>query len=177
VDDRGAPLVDASVFVYLPDFSGGTTTVRRSGEGWTKTTSYPAPSAHSSSSKAGRFRLEHVPSGGGRVVVLASGYKDLERPLGADETALGDLVLVAEATRTLTGQVSSGRQPVAKAKVQVALAHQTLEATTDDAGRFSLEDVPARPLVLTVEKAGSKPASVELAADQTELAVELGGER
>lgn len=105
----------------------------------------------------GRFRFEDVVAGPAVVKVLADGYLPAseERGTNADEETVIPFKLRGSAT--LIGKVVADEtdQPIAQAEVTIVGEDQKM--MTDDEGRFSQMDWPARPIRLKVFAKGFLP--------------------
>lgn len=90
--------------------------------------------------------------------------------------AIGMLLLsvpAAAQTRTLTGTVTdaSTGQPLEGARISVR--GTTLAATTGAAGQFTLGNVPASGVTISIRRIGSNPEEIVLPPGQTEIRVSL----
>jgi hypothetical protein len=105
----------------------------------------------------GRFRFEDVVAGPAVVKVMADGYQPAseERGTNSDEETVIPFKLRGSAS--LIGQVIADEtdQPIAKAEVTIVGEDQKL--MTDDQGKFSQMDWPARPIRLKVTANGFLP--------------------
>jgi TonB-linked SusC/RagA family outer membrane protein len=83
------------------------------------------------------------------------------------------VVATAQAQRTVTGRVTDAgnRSPVPG--VAVLVSGTTLGATTTDSGTFRITGVPATAVTLTARRIGYQPATLPVAADQSEVTMVL----
>ncbi|HEU4746940.1 MAG TPA: SusC/RagA family TonB-linked outer membrane protein [Gemmatimonadaceae bacterium] len=86
---------------------------------------------------------------------------------------LGSVFPAAAQTRTVTGTVTDAQtgQPLEGARVSVR--GTTLSTATGASGRFTLGNVPAGDVTLTVRRIGSNPADIRLSSGQNEVTTAL----
>ena len=76
-------------------------------------------------------------------------------------------------TRTVTGTVTDAQSGQALEGARVAVRGTTLTTATGAGGRFTLANVPAGDVVLTVRRIGNNPAEIRVAAGQSDVTAAL----
>jgi len=135
---------------------------------------------------SGRFEIRDVPSGACRIAAIAPGLAPaslaVEVPVDPDGV---EVSIELDPGSRVEGQVRSGGDPVAGAQLKLWIAgeasawHQggrpLREAATDEAGRFSLEGLPAGGKVrILVRASGHRPQEISaIPAEGKLLSIEL----
>ncbi len=173
----GKPVAGATVIIMA-----------RAGEGGSPDWSY-VPEAKVTTDQEGRWRFEEMPSGWNNVYVRVMHPDYVPTFMLRDFPQPSDLMLKARKAETILdeGVVLAGRvvddkgRPLAGAKVGLGADRQVMQkgfpsSTTDSAGQFHFEHVPAGTQTVTAQSPGHAPelADVVVAPGMQPLDFRLG---